>query len=269
MSRNAARAFSRDPKLWKEKSGDQGHPVKKPSAADHDESNWLMSYADMMTLLCGFFVLLFSLAKLDEPKYDKLKQEVVKQFGGKYEAPPSKDLAGFFQETFQNMGLADKTIVKYDSLGVSVTFQSTMFFDTLSAEVNPEGRAILEKIIATLAERQAAEQRPFKIVVEGHTDARPVTGGDFATNWELSGARASRVVRLFVDHQFDPKLMTSVGYGDTRPLKAVEPGTLTTAEEEKAHIMNRRVVIRVLDAQAEKIPFPENDKDLTPAASAH
>ncbi|MEO7163920.1 MAG: flagellar motor protein MotB, partial [Bdellovibrionia bacterium] len=172
-------------------------------AAGHDESNWLISYADMMTLLCGFFIMLFSMAKMDVPKYDSFKEAIAKQFGGEY-VSPSKEMAKMVSEVLKKMEMEDKAVVKSDSNGVSIIFQSTVFFGTLSAEVSSDGFNILDKLIKSVEDRQKEQKKTYRIVVEGHTDSRPVVGGSYPSNWELSGARAARVVRMFLDHNFTP-----------------------------------------------------------------
>lgn len=225
---------------------------------NHDESNWLISYADMMTLLCGFFIMLFSMAKLDEPKYESMKEAVAKQFGGQY-VSPTKEMALFASQLIQEQGLEKDVIIKHDPSGVSIVFESTLFFDTLSAEVRVEGRAILKKIMSLVLARQVETGKEYKIVVEGHTDHRPVVGGGFPSNWELSGARASRVVRMFLEAGFKPEALTAIGYGDTRP--QVEARKPSGVFDERALAKNRRVVLRILEPKVDAIPFPE------PAAS--
>src|SRR4051794_23885566 len=84
----------------------------------HDESNWLVSYADMMTLLCGFFIMLFSMAKMDEPKYETFKAELSKQFGGEY-VSPTKELARFATEIIQESGVDDKIMIQSEFNGVA------------------------------------------------------------------------------------------------------------------------------------------------------
>lgn len=221
--------------------------------ADHDESNWLVSYADMMTLLCGFFIMMFSMAHLDEPKFEQVKESLAKQFGGKYEAP-SNQLAKFVTQVINEAGIEKTTSVKYDGRGVAVTFQSTVFFDSLSADVRGEGTRILERLIESVAQRQAIEHKNYRIVVEGHTDSRPVVGGSFASNWELAGGRASRVVRMFLDHGFAPDRLTSISYADTHP--EAEPRLPNGTWDETALAKNRRVVIRILEPEMDSIPFP-------------
>ncbi|MBY0471165.1 OmpA family protein [bacterium] len=226
------------------------------SSPDHDESNWLVSYADMMTLLCGFFIMMFSMAKLDEPQYERVKESVAKTFGGEYKSP-TNELAKFVTNVLQEAGIEKEVSVRSGPGGVAMIFQSTVLFDTLSADVKPQGQIILNKLIESLATRQHAEQKNYKVVVEGHTDNRPIVGGTFPSNWELSGGRASRVVRMFLDKGFNPALLTSIGYADTRPAekKTQLPNGLW---DEAALAKNRRVVVRVLEPKMDSIPFPES-----------
>src|SRR6185437_4752439 len=110
--------------------------VARPAPTkEHDDTNWLVSYADMMTLLCVFFIMLFSVSTLNKPAFDKVKQAVAKDFHGQYQSP-TQDLAKFVTNVIQEAGIEKQATVKSDVLGVSVAFQSAIFFDTLSAEVS-------------------------------------------------------------------------------------------------------------------------------------
>ncbi|MGK5085431.1 flagellar motor protein MotB [Bdellovibrionota bacterium FG-1] len=232
--------------------------------ASHDESNWLVSYADMMTLLCGFFIMLFSMAKMDEPQYEKVKEAMVNQFGGDYKSP-TKELAKFITQILQQAGIEQQVSVKIEGTGVSLIFESTLFFDTLSAEVTPDGRTLLDKLLTMLIGREKAEAKEYQIVVEGHTDSRPILGGNFPSNWELSGARASRVVRYFLEKGFSSDHLTAIGYGDTRPL--VPSRKPDGAYDEQALAKNRRVVLRILNPKADAIPFPTKEGTTEPPAT--
>jgi chemotaxis protein MotB len=227
-------------------------------ADSHDESNWLVSYADMMTLLCGFFIMLFSMAKLDDAKYEKVKEEISKQFKGEYHAPASNELGRFLTQVLQEAGIEKEAVVRSDPSGVSIAFESTVFFDTLSAEVRTKGRDLVDKLIGAIASRQTKENKKYRIVVEGHTDSRPVISGTFPSNWELSGARAARVVRMFLEKGFAPELLTAIGYGDTRPQVVARTPAGTWNEEALAK--NRRVVVRILEPQVDFIPIPDTPK---------
>jgi chemotaxis protein MotB len=218
-----------------------------------DESNWLVSYADMMTLLCGFFIMLFSMSKLDEPKYDNFKAEVSKQFGGKYESPP-KELAKHLEQFTRNLQVTEGVEIKADPLGVSISFQSTVFFDTLSAEIREQGSEVLTTFIDGILNEQKNTSKQYRIVIEGHTDGRPITGGLYPSNWELSSARAARVARRFIDKGFKPEKLIAIGYADTHP-KAMERTDIGSFDP-KALIANRRVVLRVLEPTTDSIPMP-------------
>lgn len=252
-------------KKRKEEEANYPRPEGVPHQAAHDdESNWLVSYADMMTLLCGFFIMLFSMSKLDEPKYEAMKESVAKEFGGEYKSE-SKDLAQFASQLLQENGMDKDTVVRISPSGVALVFQSTVFFDTLSAEVSGPGQKLLDILLTRLNERQKTVGKDYKIVVEGHTDGRPVIGGSFASNWELSSSRASRVVRLFLDQGYAPENLTAIGYADTRP--EVPHRTPAGTYDEGALSKNRRVVIRILDPKVDSIPYPEAAPATAPAAA--
>jgi flagellar motor protein MotB len=159
-------------------------------------------------------------------------------------------------EVIEQANIQGHAVVKTDAQGtVTVAFESTLFFDTLSAEVKPEGRRVLDKLAQELYGKQQKDSKQYQIVVEGHTDPRPITAGTFPSNWELSGARAARVVRYFLDQKFEPDHMTAIGYGDTRPeVNARRPdGSL----DESLLAKNRRVVLRILSPTASSIPMPQ------------
>lgn len=227
---------------------------EKAHAAEHDESNWLVSYADMMTLLCGFFIMMFSMSTLDAPKYETVKEAVAHYFGGDYKSP-NEDMTRFLTNVVQEAGVEAQAVVTGEPTGVAVTFHSTIFFDTLSANVTAHGLAVLRRMMDAIAERQNMENKQYRIIVEGHTDGRPVLSGPYPSNWELSGARASRVVRLFVERGFDPSKLIAIGYGDTRP--RMPERTPAGTFDPQAVAQNRRVVLRILEPNADSIPWDQ------------
>lgn len=217
----------------------------------HDESNWLVSYADMMTLLCGFFVMMFSMANLDKEKFDKFREEVSEHFQGQYEKP-GEQLRENITKIIRELGIQELAKVTTDINGIQVSFQSVLFFDTLSAEIQPAGLDAVNAIIDAVKESQRTENKLYRIAIEGHSDSRPVTGGLYPSNWELSAARAARVVRVFIDRGFDYKKLIALGYADTKP--EFEGRRPSGEWDEVALAKNRRVVIRVLDPETRSIP---------------
>jgi chemotaxis protein MotB len=219
----------------------------------------------MMTLLCGFFIMMFALSTIDERKFNQAKKEIAKEFGGKYDQPKSEELKSLITQVVQEAGIGNKTLIKSDDSSVIVTFQSTLFFDTLSADVKPEGKVVLDQLIGAIANRQLLNKTDYRIVVEGHTDSRPILGGNYPSNWELSGARASRVVRMFLNRGFAPDHMTAIAYGDTRP---AYPSRSPAGEwDEQALSKNRRVVLRILAPNASTVPLAQPQIITTPPRS--
>lgn len=118
--------------------------------------------------------------------------------------------------------------------GIVLVLQESILFDSGEAEILDRGKPFLSKIGGLLS------TNPNNVKVEGHTDSRPMSTYRFPSNWELSGARASSVVRFLIsEYDFDISRFSIVGYGETRP---VEPNT--TVESMKK---NRRVEIVILD----------------------
>lgn len=235
-------------------------PPKK-SAPPEEGEGWLISYADMMTLLCGFFVMMYSMASLDVGKFEKVQEAMAKQFGGDFKSP-NAEMAKFVTNVIQESGVDKDVVITSDPYGVSVVFHSTVFFDTLSADLKPEGKMVLEKLIDLIAKQQEAQIKKFRIVVEGHTDSRPILGGNYPSNWELSGSRAGRVVRTFLSRGFSPEKLTAIGYADTYPQV---PARLPNGEWDPAALAkNRRVVIRILQPAVDSIPFPDSPRATAP-----
>lgn len=223
-------------------SGSSHH--KRPKKAEHPpaeegEGNWIMSYADMMTLLCVFFIIMFSLAKPDPKKVEQAKKETAKFMGGEYKEP-HQELVKRMQKLVAENDLSGSVDVESDESGVVTTFRGTVFFDSGKAELIDKGQGILTK----MGEIIRKEAPGFRILVEGHTDDTPIASSIFPSNWELSGARASRVIRLFETQGFDRSKLTYTGYGDTRPVvpNRTPAGEAIPDNQSK----NRRVVIRIL-----------------------
>jgi chemotaxis protein MotB len=123
--------------------------------------------------------------------------------------------------------------------GVTVEINASVLFASGEAGLQPEAVKALRAVAEVLA---AAE---FPITVEGHTDPTPISTKQFPSNWELSGARASSVVRLFVDSGVAPQRLTATGYGEQRPV-AANDGVDGRAR-------NRRVTI-LIEAPAPDVP---------------
>lgn len=227
----------------------------------HDEGNWLVSYADMMTLLCGFFVMMFAMASKEKPQAEAMKKAVAEHFKGNYESP-SNPVSEQITKIVHEMGL-DKEIKIQDSIeGVTLAFESTLFFDTLSSGLTGKGQEIIDKLISSVSDQKSTSILDYKVVIEGHTDSRPVVGGPFPTNWELSASRANQVLRLFLDHGFSSKNVVAIGYGSSRP--EIPERNIDGSYNQENLARNRRVVIRLYNPETKSIPWNNSSPGANP-----
>jgi chemotaxis protein MotB len=235
--------------------------------AEHEEGErWLVSFADMMTLLFALFMVLFSISSVNTSKLTALQKSLQDAFSGAVLSggkaimasgsqvdpkraaaePPLTSLtaltspasssvnpqsgaeakkAAAEQEEFQQLkrridaqaakaGLKGKVVTTVRRRGLVIEILTDkLFFDSGSAQLKPEALGILDKIAVILA---GELQHP--IVVEGNTDSQPISGSQYPSNWELSGARAAAVVRDFTAHGVNPRRVSFTGYGSTMPI---------------------------------------------------
>ena len=206
------------------------------------EDGWAISYADLMTLISTFFILLVAFANFEKPTFNKKAKEVAKYFKGANVQPQEDEMT----ELLTNIeAISHDTNVKEVKLtpnGIEIVFSSSALFESGSAELNPDFEESLRLIIDIIKDK--SEGKKNTLLVEGHTDDIPITTKQFPSNWELSGARATRVVRLFETAGFDRSSLTAVGYGDTRPAKPHRNSYGNLISENQAE--NRRIVLKVL-----------------------
>jgi chemotaxis protein MotB len=138
------------------------------------------------------------------------------------------------KEAAARAGLADKLSFRREERGLVVTIVSDqVLFPSGDAGLLEDGFLILNGLASAIK----ATGKP--VGIEGHTDSRPISNGRYPSNWELSTARATQVLRYLVNsHGFDPDKLTASGYADTKPLD--------NGDSEAAYARNRRVEIVVL-----------------------
>lgn len=212
-----------------------GHHAKK---GEEGEGPWLVSYADMMTLLMGFFALIASFSKPDQQEFEKVKQAATEYFGGEYEQP-YQELEETLKDIVKKENLQEKVSVQSDATGVSLTFTGTFFFDSGEFVVKPEASSVVEKMVIAINKNA----KGYDAIIEGHTDPRPISHPIVASNWELSAIRAARVAKIFEAHEFKKEQLTIMGWGETKPQFANlnKDGSPNLENQAK----NRRVVIKI------------------------
>ena len=211
---------------------------------ERHEEGWLVSYADMMTLLFGFFVILFSMSNMDKKKYEQLSESLAKEFKETpvvpAPPPPSAQLNKILKEQLLKSGLNLKEVeIKEDRDGLSISMRGSAFFESGQTTLLPEGAAFISEVGQALI----SSHLPFEARVEGHTDDAPIASPNFPTNWELSAARAAGVVRKMAEIGLPSKNLVAMGYGDSRPLVANRLPDGTPLAENMSK--NRRVVVYI------------------------
>lgn len=224
--------------------------------AERVSASWMTTYSDLVTLLLCFFVLLYAFSNLDIKKF----QGVMAYFQGSrgvldgsnvIEIPDLRDqeeidleeLKSALEEYASSSNLEEEITVSIDERGLIIRFMDRVLFDPGKAELKPEAKEILDTVAEIL---QRDEFKDKAIKVEGHADTTPVSPKDgFPTNWELSTARATNVLRYLVEQRgIEGERISASGYSYYRPIAPND------TKENKAK--NRRVDIVILKSSQEK-----------------
>lgn len=215
-----------------------------PAGHQDTEGVWLISYADMMTLLMGFFALMLSMSTFDEDQFKAVGKETALYFGGEV-IEPFESTGRAIKDLIKAQGLEDQVNVAVTFSGITITFEGTLFFISGSFEPKAGAKELMNELLKILQD-QASDK---KFLIEGHTDDTPINRGVIVSNWELSSLRANALARLFERYNFRRDQILTIGLGETRPIlpnRAQDGSPLLSNQEQ-----NRRVVIKVLD----KHPF--------------
>ena len=210
---------------------------------------WLLTYADMITLLLAFFVILYAISKVDLKKYESLATSLRGAFnttapypistkgGGGERLLPKPDLVfQVVQQLREHLGedlREGRVQIERTPDAIILRFQDAILFERGKAELLGGSRRILDKVAGVIT------NLPNPIEAEGHTDTLPIRSSQFPSNWELSAARATAVVRYLIEAQgLSPLRVAARGVGEHKPLF---PNDAVRGEPR-----NRRVEIRIL-----------------------
>ncbi len=211
----------------------------KNTSSGEGEDDWLVTYSDAVTLVLCFFVLLISISEPNVAKFEQVKEQFSEE---------KKDKSKPFEELSQEMqamiseNMLDETIsVEQTERGIIVEISSSSFFEKGNAQFKPRAVPILLDMAAILED---FDYDDYLIEVEGHTDDTPLSGaGQFPSNWELSGARASGVVRFFIDEGLSKERMRVKAYADITPRVPNIDEEGNPIEENRE--INRRIAIKI------------------------
>src|SRR3989339_335043 len=196
----------------------------KVSQVGHAAPPWLVNYADLMTEIACFFLMMYAMSSALSNTMQKATVDVKK--------------------TMEESGIAGEA--KMTKEGLKITFeeqQKVPFFVSGSAELLPAMKNYIDKIAPAL--KKGISLKNNVLIIEGHTDNVPIATSQFASNWELSTARATTVVKYLVNiHGIPPEKIAAIGYGEHKPLVENDSGI------NKAK--NRRVVFLIKLVSPEK-----------------
>ena len=203
---------------------------------------WLTSYADMMTLIACFFILMMAFANYDPAGFTRKTKEVSKHFNkAKYKSNDTK-LTQLQEEIAVHPELKKMAKVSVKDSALVVTFSGSAIFPSGTHQLSKNSILVLDAMIDIIK----AKDPNFRILVEGHSDNQAMAEGTtFTSNWALSGARAASVIERFEYFGFDPKKLVAIGMADTKPLVPNEDAKGEPLPENQK--LNRRVVIKVLE----------------------
>lgn len=206
------------------------------------EENWLISYADMITLLICFFVILLSVMEKKQTQKEQVESAIQDAFTSSVRdtKTPFNDLMQNLQQVIEKDQMEQSVSLEETEKGMMLELSSSSFYQSGSATFKPEAIPVLKDIATTLNDFGAED---YIVKVEGHTDDVPMKSDAFPSNWELSAVRATTVVRFFIDSGQPKDKMKAEGLADTQP-KVPNEDEYGNAIPENREI-NRRIVIRI------------------------
>jgi len=231
--------------------------LKKKHEEHENHERWLVSYADFITLLFAFFVVMYAVSSVNEGKYRTLSESLVSAFSNHkpvgsptiVELPFAKRKEVLTKEqskiklnvrayvkianAIQSTKLPDGVSVTSGKRGLNIRISDDALFASGSASIRPEVKEFLDLISGLV------KDLPNYISVEGHSDSVPIRAAAFPSNWELSASRASVLVRYFTDVRgLDPQRFSAISYAGYRPVASNDTA--------KGRSANRRVEIVIL-----------------------
>ena len=189
-------------------------------------NRWVVSYADLVTMLLALFMVLFAISQ----NISKHQAKIISENAIIEQVEQLEELKVLFNEIIKK-----NENIKYlqDGRGLVLRLNNSILFDAGSADIKKDAIVTIDEIIDTIAKIDN------NIIVEGHTDSTPIKNNKFPSNWELSTARATNIIAYMIKtKKIEPKRLSAVGYGEYMPVAD------NTSNE--GRLLNRRVDIIIL-----------------------
>ncbi len=258
--------------------------ARKPRHIEHENHDrWLVSYADFITLLFAFFVVMYAISSVNEGKYKVLSTSLVSAFQNaptssansqqgnqllpgatpleiklptpsanaqkldqkiEEQARKMQGMAGDIKQSLGSFIDQGKVRVTQSKRGIAIEINDSILFSPAKADLQTESATVLRAVA------DMVKNNDNLIQIEGHTDNVPIRSSQFPSNWELSSARAASVVRLFAEVGIAPQRLVVIGYADQRPVE--------TNDKVEGRARNRRVTLNILADNRDEVAVLDN-----------
>lgn len=239
----------------------KGRRRKAHDGGHENSERWLLTYADLITLLMVFFVVLYSMSQQDSDKFKRVSAGLQQAFNvgvltahnavnvgdstepplpvenviNDAQAPQVQRLLSKIQAVLEGVAQAPDANVSVDKEGIVIRLSGSYLFDSGRAELKPNSLVILDAISGELS------LQPNDLRIDGHTDSMPIDSARYPTNWELSVARALAVTRYLTEKDgLAPSRVIAAGFGEFRPM--------ASNDTREGRGLNRRVEIHLLSS---------------------
>jgi chemotaxis protein MotB len=201
---------------------------------------WLMTYADMITLLLCFFIIFVSISEPKEEKLAQITNGIKSRFGTVELATPFIGVFRSVQGIIETNEIFREAAVEKSEKGVTVELSVNTFFVKNSATINPQKQKILEDLAAAFKE---SEFKDFVINIESHSDDEQPDVKNYASSWDLTALQAAHLARFFVDQGIEPEHVRASGLADALPKvpNADRAGNVIPENREQ----NKRIVLKL------------------------
>ena len=228
-------------------------PSKIYDSAPTEDTSWLLTYGDTITLLMIFFVLLFSTSKVSEEKFDKVAQSINESLNRpapdpitnqQTVLPPLLQAKIFLEEIIKDKRLEQQMKLDLTRSGLKIELSSNSFFASGSAEVRENMVQSLKALSGVIQNLPVGD---YRVEIEGHTDNVPIKTAKFPSNWELSALRAINVLHIFEETGLTKHRLSATAFATTKPKAANTDSRGQNIAKNQA--MNRRVVVFIKNVE--------------------
>jgi chemotaxis protein MotB len=181
---------------------------------EENTDSWLMSYADMITLLMCFFIIFVSVSEPKRDKFSEITEGLANKFGSVDMATPFSGVFSSLQAVIEGHQVFRDVAIDRTDKSVEMEIAGGVFFKRNNVEFDDAKRAILLEMADTLKQ---IDYLDYVVTVEAHTSDRATENAIYKTNWDLSAGRAAAMTRFLIETGIPPNRIRAIGYGDTQP----------------------------------------------------